>query len=112
MFVDVLHHAEDPQALLAEGVRVSRDWVLVKDHLREGLLAGATLRFMDRVGNSRYGVPLPYAYWKRARWDAAFTALGLERRFWSERLGLYPFPLGFVFERSLHFVALLGRRGS
>jgi len=112
MFVDVLHHAEDPAGLLAEGVRVSRSWVLIKDHLREGALAGATLRFMDRVGNSRYGVPLPYAYWTRAQWDAALGTLGLERRFWSERLGLYPFPLSLVFERTLHFVALLGRRGS
>jgi hypothetical protein len=112
MFVDVLHHAADPAKLLAEGVRVSRRWVLIKDHLREGLLASATLRLMDRVGNSRYGVPLPYAYWRRAQWDAAFAGLGLERRYWSDRLGLFPFPLDLVFERSLHFVALLGRRGA
>jgi SAM-dependent methyltransferase len=110
LFVDVVHHASDPAALFAEGVRVARDWILIKDHLREGLLAGATLRFMDRVGNSRFGVPLPYAYWTRARWERAFEEHGLERRSFRDRLGLYPFPLGLVFDRSLHFVALLGRR--
>ena len=58
--VDVLHHADDPDALLRETVRVARRCVVVKDHLTDGFLAEPTLRFMDSVGNRRHGVALPY----------------------------------------------------
>ena len=63
MFVDVLHHTDDPLVLLREATRVSRRWILIKDHHREGLGARVTLRFMDWIGNARYGVALPYNYW-------------------------------------------------
>ncbi len=105
MFIDVLHHTDDPERLLAEAARVASRAVVIKDHLREGLLADATLRFMDRVGNRRHGVALPHNYWTRDRWQEAFRRCGLEPDRWSERLGLYPWPAAWVFGRSLHFVA-------
>ena len=77
MFVDVLHHAEDPVGLLGEALRVSRNAVLIKDHTLEGFLAGPTLRFMDRIGNLRHGVSLRYDYWPRQRWVQAFESLEL-----------------------------------
>jgi len=61
-FLDVLHHAADPMVLLSEGIRVARSALVINDHLREGFAAGATLRFMDWVGNSSFGVNLPYNY--------------------------------------------------
>ncbi len=39
MFVDVLHHADEPMTLLREAVRVARRAILIKDHLVEGILA-------------------------------------------------------------------------
>jgi hypothetical protein len=97
--------------LLAEAARVARRAVVIKDHLREGLLADATLRFMDRVGNRRHGVALPHNYWTRDRWREAFQRCGLAVDRWSERLGLYPWPAAWVFDRSLHFVArMIGPR--
>ena len=59
---DVLHHTDDPAAVLAECARVARRGVVIKDHLREGLFAGPTLRFMDWVGNRGHDVRLPYNY--------------------------------------------------
>ena len=56
MLVDVLHHTEDPTVLLREACRVARQAVVIKDHTRDGLLAGPTLNFMDWVGNARHGV--------------------------------------------------------
>jgi SAM-dependent methyltransferase len=75
MFVDVLHHTDDPLNLLKEALRVSRHGLLIKDHLKEGFLANTTLSFMDWVGNAPHGVRLPYHYWTRQQWDNAFAQL-------------------------------------
>jgi SAM-dependent methyltransferase len=107
MFSDVLHHATDPGALLEEAARVAGRSVAIKDHLRQGLLAGPTLAFMDRVGNRRHGVSLPYNYWTHSQWKVAFQKLNLRVSVWEDRLKLYPFPLGLLFDRSLHFLASL-----
>ncbi len=107
LLVDVLHHAEKPLELLRDSLRVARQAVLLKDHLCEGLAAASTLRFMDRVGNRRYGVRLPYGYWTTAQWQAAFRELGVAPDTWQTDLRLYPWPADWVFGRGLHFVARL-----
>jgi len=107
MFVDVLHHTDDPMVLLREAKRVTRGTIVIKDHTMNGLAAGSTLRFMDRVGNARYGVSLPYNYWPKAKWTRAFDELGLKIERWEKNLGLYPFPANLIFGRSLHFIAQL-----
>lgn len=109
--VDVLHHTDDPAAVLAEAQRVSRLGVVVKDHLREGLLAGPILRLMDWVGNRGHDVRLPYNYLDSRQWADVFARAGLERVRWVDALGLYGAPLAWLFERKLHFVALLAPAG-
>jgi len=107
LFVDVLHHTENAAGLLSEAKRVARRFVVIKDHTRDGLLAATTLRFMDRVGNERHGVALPYAYRSEREWRETFAEVGLEVDAWQGRLGLYPFPASLLFDRGLHFVARL-----
>jgi ubiquinone/menaquinone biosynthesis C-methylase UbiE len=107
MLVDVLHHTESPIVLLGEAARVARRAVILKDHCRDGFLAGPTLRFMDWVGNASYGVALPYNYLSRAEWQSAFAELGLHIERIERDLRLYPAPADWVFGRSLHFVARL-----
>jgi SAM-dependent methyltransferase len=107
MLVDVVHHAADQSALMREVARVARGAVVIKDHFARGLFAHTTLRFMDWVGNARYGVSLPYAYWTPEQWDAAFRDASLRVVQRRERLGLYPWPASLVFERGLHFIAVL-----
>src|SRR5690349_13461906 len=67
MFVDVLHHTNDPMVLLREAKRVARRAIILKDHTSEGALASSVLRFMDWVGNAHHGVALPYNYWSEQR---------------------------------------------
>lgn len=106
-FVDVLHHTDDPMVLLREAKRVAKQGIVLKDHGKDGFLAGPTLRFMDWVGNAHHGVRLPYNYWPVARWRAAFRELGLTPATWIDKPGLYPFPASLAFERRLHFITRL-----
>jgi len=107
MFVDVLHHTEDPMILLREAARVAKKGVLIKDHLLDAFLAGPRLRFMDTVGNRRHGVALPFNYWRKEQWLSAFRELELLVNSWDGNLRLYPGPADWVFGRSLHFVGRL-----
>ncbi len=107
MFIDVLHHTDDPEALLREARRVARRAVLLKDHTRDGVLAGPTLRFMDWFGNAPQGVVLPYNFWPEGRWREAFEHVGLIPTAWNSRLHIYPAPGSWFFDRSLHFIARL-----
>jgi len=107
LMVDVLHHTDDPLVLLRESMRVARSAVLIKDHLREGFAARLTLRGMDWVGNARHGVRLPYNYWSRGQWTHAFDQLGLAVQQWRSSLDLYPRPVRWICDRSLHFIASL-----
>jgi SAM-dependent methyltransferase len=108
MSVDVLHHSDAPEQLLTELARVGRT-ILLKDHLRDGWLAAPTLRAMDRVSNSRYGVALPFNYLSRREWDDAFERLGLLVERWLPTIPLYPAPASWLFGRGLHFIARLRR---
>jgi SAM-dependent methyltransferase len=108
--VDVLHHTEDPAAVLSEAARVARQGVVLKDHLLEGVLAGPTLRFMDWVGNRGHDVVLPYNYLSNDRWQGAFDKAKLTMVSRKDRLGIYPAPFSWLFDRKLHFIAFLARR--
>lgn len=110
-FVDVLHHTEDPMVMLREAARVARNAVVIKDHLLNGLLAERTLRYMDRVGNVKHHVVLPYNYWPRERWLEAFSSLNLRPATWNEHLRIYPWPADCLFGRRLHFVTRLETLG-
>jgi len=105
---DVVHHAEDPGALLSEASRVARSCVILKDHVASGWYSRAVLAFMDEVGNRRHGVALPHHYLSAGQWTAAIARAGLTRALWDVGgLGLYPWPASVVFGSRLHVLARL-----
>lgn len=108
MVIDVLHHTDDPEKVLAEIARIASH-VIIKDHLRDGLAAGTTLRFMDWVGNATHGVRLPYNYLSHRTWQEIWGKLGLGTSAFTNQLALYPRPFSWLFDRGLHFVAVLSR---
>jgi SAM-dependent methyltransferase len=105
MFVDVLHHTNDPMVLLGEAIRVARKAIVLKDHVLQGMLSGTRLKFMDYVGNARHGVALPFNYWTRQQWLEAETRLGLRQKQEIRNLKLYPWPADYIFGANLHFIA-------
>jgi ubiquinone/menaquinone biosynthesis C-methylase UbiE len=107
MLVDVLHHTEHPESLIREAARVSRHNVLIKDHLIDNPFSQLTLQLMDCVGNWGHDVPLIYKYFSEATWKQIFAECGLAVENWTDRLGLYPMPFSFLFDRNLHIVAML-----
>jgi ubiquinone/menaquinone biosynthesis C-methylase UbiE len=107
MFVDVLHHTDDPMILLREAARVARKTILIKDHTLKGILAEPTLRFMDLIGNARYNVKLPYNYWSESKWRDTFKTLRMNIVHWKSKLNLYYPPARWFFDRCLHFIAKL-----
>lgn len=109
LFVDVLHHTTDLTQLLREAARVSRSYVVLKDHLSENSFDHATLRAMDWVGNRPHGVTLTYNYQSLGQWQRHFSTCGLRATQLSTVLPIYPFPFSQIFGRKLHFVAQLAK---
>jgi len=107
MFVDVLHHTDDPRLVLAEAARVSRKYLLIKEHLSENAFDFWTLKFMDWMGNRPHGVAMTYNYKSRAEWKDIFSTCGLQVRDWNESVRIHVFPLNLFFGRGLHVIALL-----
>jgi hypothetical protein len=107
LLIDVLHHASSPWELLAECARVSAKCILLKDHLADSLFAGVRLRFMDAVGNDRFGVKSPGTYWTRDEWASHIHTAGLRIASWDERANALPPLLRPVFGWGLHFIACL-----
>lgn len=107
LLIDVLHHTPDPLVLLAEAARVARRAIIIKDHRLARPDARLILRVMDWISNRPHGVPLPCNYWPEERWRQAWDELGLRVDHYQDRLGLYPWPANWLFEKGLHFWALL-----
>ena len=107
LLVDVLHHTREIGALLNEAARVSRAYVLIKDHLDENSADHLTLKLMDWVGNRPHGVRLPYNYQSRRHWAQHFAGAALTQVSWTEDVPLYAAPVSWIAGRHLHFVALL-----
>jgi SAM-dependent methyltransferase len=107
---DVLHHTNNPIILLKEMNRVARNCVVLKDHFLEGMFAYQTLKFMDRIGNARYGVDIPCNYLTKAQWNDVFSTSELYVDRLLSPLVLYPPIIGWPFNRELHFLARLKKQ--
>jgi SAM-dependent methyltransferase len=74
--IDVLHHCEDPRAVLSEAVRVARRVVAVKDHFAFGVISRKLLLLMDVAGNAKDGIPSPGTYFDPPTWVSMVAAAG------------------------------------
>ncbi len=107
MIVDVLHHTDDPKAIVAELARVSSRYVIIKDHVKSGIISYIKLRAMDYVGNAHYHVRLPYNYQTEKQWRCIFETNDLKVVSMQRHLNLYTGIFHLLFDRELHFIAML-----
>lgn len=78
MINDVLHHDEHPDIILREARRVSKNLVLIKDHYWNNSVDYNLIKWVDHLGNSSYGVRLPYNYMKLDVWHEMFRVNKLQ----------------------------------
>lgn len=69
MMIDVIHHIDYPEIILEEVKRVSKKYVLIKDHYWNNKFDLSLLKFADYIGNKPYGVNLPYNFFKVSDWN-------------------------------------------
>jgi ubiquinone/menaquinone biosynthesis C-methylase UbiE len=84
----VLHHADQPDAILRECLRVARRRVIVAEDVFENALELLLLKGLDWFGNRSVSseMRLPFNFRTEAEWRAEFARLGVRSiRAWSIR---------------------------
>ena len=107
MLIDVLHHTDNIAEVLKEASRVSKKYIIIKDHIVSDDKSLFKLKLMDYVGNKPNGVSLPYNYLSKDEWDSVFGQLGLSIKYIKYDLHLYSGLFHSIFDSDLHFIALL-----
>jgi SAM-dependent methyltransferase len=102
---DVLHHCEDPRAVLREALRVARDVVAIKDHFRFGPLSERVLLWMDRVGNAAPGVEVRGTYFSPSEWVEMVASSGGRFAGLDWPLQIHDYPFRLVTRDELQFAA-------
>ena len=105
--VDAAHHAADPLAFLFEMARVSRRFILLKDHTCTSAAGAAMLRILDEIGNRRFAINSPGHYQRGFAWLDALRGCGFVPRTLLHPAGCHVGPLALT--NCLQFVALLER---
>ena len=106
--VDVLHHCPDPERALAEVLRCTDAYFLIKDHSYRNTLEWSALCVLDELGNRRFGVPSPHCYQKRWTWDDHLTSQGFTLQTLVHPAPCHTGVLGYL-TNSLQYVALWRR---
>jgi len=109
ILADVLHHDAHPERLLTEAVRVSKRIVIIKDHLREGLLAQQRISLLDWAANAGYQVPCTYRYNNLKEWRSLIgraSSSVIEER---TSLDIYPPVFNQLLGKGLHYFTVFVR---
>lgn len=110
---DVLHHAEEPLAVVAESLRVLRPGgrLLIKDHFRFGPVSNAVLLAMDVLGNYSTGVLVRGKYLSPPEWvDLVARAGGaIDKLVWP--FDVHSLPVRLVTRSEYQFVMRVVRKG-
>jgi ubiquinone/menaquinone biosynthesis C-methylase UbiE len=107
LLADVLHHAENPLALMRESLRVASVGVALKDHLAFGALSTRLLELMDRVGNYAAAVPVTGRYLALEEWFELVQRAGGRLTVMRWPLRIHDLPWRLVTRSELQFAAFV-----
>ena len=108
---DMLHHAEHPERVLREALRVAKHVVAIKDHFRFGHVTGAVLLAMDVVGNAASGVFVRGRYLAPSGWSVLVREADGRIAGLTWPLRIHDAPWRFVTGDRLQFAARIERAG-
>jgi len=107
LIADVLHHEEDPKALMCECKRIAKRAVIVKDHKTEGLIGHPRVAFLDWAANHGYGIRCLFRYLPSSgAWREFLGSCGLDVQTEQVSMKLYPPGINWIFGRRLHYFAV------
>ena len=107
LLIDVLHHTDNPVGLMKECARVSREFILIKDHVCQSWYDRVRLCFMDWIGNRAYNIHLPYNYLSEQEWRKIYRICNVACEIIISKPRLYPLFFSFIFGGRLHLIARL-----
>jgi SAM-dependent methyltransferase len=111
ILADVLHHEHDPDHLLRESIRVSKQLTIVKDHLREDFLAQQRISLLDWAANAPYKVPCTYRYNNLQQWHGMFDRSRVRLQHELTSIDIYPPLINELLGKGLHYFAVLEKNG-
>jgi SAM-dependent methyltransferase len=106
---DVLHHDHDQLRLLTECARVSKRLVIIKDHLRNSLLAQERISLLDWAANAGYNVPCLYKYNNLQEWRAMVGKVSSGVVEEKTSLDIYPPVFNQLLGKGLHYFVVFQR---
>jgi len=70
--LDVLHHTQNIPAQIKELKRVSKKYILIKDHVTYGIFSKALVSFFNYISNVPYGIQCAFNYPLEKEWYTFF----------------------------------------
>lgn len=107
MILDVLHHEKNWSHLLDECIRVSKKFVVIKDHRVTSKLSYYRICLLDWVANKPYGIECLYRYFTVDKWREIFKEKEMEIVREDISLRIYPDIYQMIFPGKLQYLTVL-----
>ncbi|MFA4834022.1 MAG: class I SAM-dependent methyltransferase [Patescibacteria group bacterium] len=76
--LEVLHHTKDITGLIEEMKRVSKKYIIIKDHTIYSIFSRWLICFTDFTSNLPYGIKCAFNFLTQKQWDEIFKGLDLK----------------------------------
>ena len=107
ILADVLHHEIDQHKLIDECARISKRYIIIKDHKLDGAWAQYRISLMDWFSNIPYDIPCLYHYNRLLDWHRLYQQHRLHLIFEAHTVKLYPSILNFILGGRIQYFAVL-----